>query len=425
MSRITQRACLISLGCKANQYEIQFLREKLEETGYQSVPFPQKAEVYIINTCWVTKAAESKSKKLIRQALRSSPGAFFVVTGCYAQAEKEEIRRQFPQVDLIVKNSEKLRIVELLGISSKTTNFGIRRFYQHDRAFVKVEDGCNQFCSYCCIPYVRGSQIRSRSSRSILSEIKNLVNTGFKEIVLTGINLGLYGRDLSVSEDLIGLLKKIESLPGQWRLRLSSLEPHLVPAELPEFLANSNRICPHLHLPLQSGDEEILKRMGRRYTVSRYGRLVEKFRKRTSSLAISTDVIVGFPGEEERHFNNTYHFIENMEFSRLHVFRFSSRPGTLAYQMRPRVPERITKRRSRQLKDLGEKLSQQFISRFLNHHLTVLFEQKAERETGWLSGYTENYIRVTASGEEGLKGKLIPVKLVKREGNLALGEIIQ
>jgi len=395
----------------------------LEEAGYRSVSFPQKAEVYIINTCWVTKAAESKSKRFIRQALRSNPGAFFVVTGCYAQAEKEEIRREFPQVNLIVENSEKLRIGELLGISSKTTNFGIRRFYQHDRAFVKVEDGCNQFCSYCCIPYVRGSQICSRSSRSILSEINNLVRAGFKEIVLTGINLGLYGRDLSVSEDLVGLLKKIESLPGQWRLRLSSLEPHLVPPELPEFLADSNRICPHLHLPLQSGDEEILKKMGRRYTLSWYDRLVGKFRKRVPSLAISTDVIVGFPGEEERHFDHTYDFIEDMEFSRLHVFRFSSRPGTLAYQMKPKIPESIKKLRSRQLKDLGEKLSQQFISRFLDHHLTVLFEQKAEKKTGWFSGYTENYIRVTASGEERLKGELIPVKLIKREGSLAVGEI--
>ncbi|KKM94678.1 hypothetical protein LCGC14_1195900 [marine sediment metagenome] len=415
---------MATLGCKVNQYETELIREQLEKSGFNPVSFGEKAGLYIINTCSVTEKAAQKSIELIKKARNRS--SLLVVTGCYAEAEKEKLREMFPWIDLVVGNKEKSNIGNIIngnGKNHQEKQTYIGNFNAHNRAFVKVEDGCNQFCTYCIIPYVRGKEIRSRSLSEVLREMENLAEQGFKEIVLTGVNLGLYGTDLNPQVKLVNLLKKAECLKEKIRIRLSSLEPHLLSVELIDFMAQSSWICPHLHLPLQSGDAEILKRMGRRYTLEEYRRLLKKVREKIPSVAITSDVMVGFPGEEEPHFDNTYRFLEEMKFSRLHVFRFSPRKGTRAYSIKPRIEEKVKKERSKLLRDLGNKLSQDFASQFLGKTLTVLAEDQPDTESGLLFGYTENYIPLLFNGKEESKNKLIRIRLTETKEGKVLGKV--
>lgn len=413
-----RKVALATLGCKINQYETQVLREYFIQAGFEEVSFREKADLYIVNTCSVTQRADQKSEELIRKAKKNGDLAYFIVTGCYAEAEGNRLKKKFPYIDLIVGNEEKLNIGQIALESDKTKGAAIsatsiQRFNGHNRAFVKIEDGCNQFCAYCRIPYVRGDVIRSRPPDDILIEIENLAQNGFKELVLAGVNLGLYGRDLNPQIGLVDLLKKVEYLKEKIRIRLSSLEPHLLSPELIDLMAESPWICPHFHLPLQSGDEEILKKMKRKYTPHQYKELVRKIRGKIPSIAITSDVMVGFPGERESHFNNTYQFLQDLGFSRLHIFRFSPRTGTKAYSMQPKVDEKTKKRRSKLLRDLAKNLSRDFISQFLGKTLRVLVEDKRDPATGLLTGYTDNYIRVLLEGEEELRNKLIKVRLTK------------
>lgn len=414
------RVALSTVGCKVNQYETQVLREQFEQAGFAPVSFDAQADLYIINTCSVTKKADRSSVKLIRGARKKGgKKPYVVVAGCYAEAEGDRIKERFPWVDLVVGNRDKLKIARGIGIPNIKPF--IHSFNGHNRAFIKIEDGCNEFCAYCRIPYVRGSRVRSREPSEIFQEVKGLAESGFKEIVLTGINLGLYGSDLSPRISLMDLLKKMEALPIKMRVRLSSLEPHLISPELIELMASSSRICPHLHIPLQSGDEEILKRMGRKYSPGQYRELVEEIRRRIPSVGITTDVMVGFPGEEKYHFQNTLRVVDEVRFSRLHVFRFSPREGTRAFSMKPQVDERVKRKRSRILRELGRRLSEEFVSSFLGSNLRVLIEDRRDPETGLLCGYTDNYIRVLAQGDEGLKNKLVMVKLTGIENGFAKG----
>ncbi len=428
---MSKRVALATLGCKVNQYETQVLRENFQRANFKLVNFSEKADIYVINSCSITKRADEKSIDLIRQALKKNTGASVVVTGCLVEAEAEMIKDRFPRVTLI-GNSEKLKIDELLafldskhltGFASKgKTVSSIQGFYSHDRAFIKVEDGCNQFCTYCRIPFVRGSKIRSRIPQEILAEIQLLLDGGFKEIVLVGVNLGLYGRDLTPPLALDNLLEIILTLKGNFRVRLSSLEPNLIPQELPNLMRDP-RICPHLHLPLQSGDDEVLKRMRRRYTTGQYLKLIENLRKKVPYLGITTDVLVGFPGEEAHHFLNTYNFIKEIEFSRLHIFRFSPRKETPAFLMTPQVEGKIKKERSKRLRELGGDLSLRFISQFIGERLPVLIEGKRESKTQLLTGYTHNYIKVFLSGKKELRGEIKGVRLVKAGPGYALGQL--
>jgi len=446
--RNIHRVALSTVGCKVNQYETELLQEQFREAGFRIVSFKDEADLYLINSCTVTKRADQSSIKLIKEAKRRNKKSRVVVTGCYAEAKGDEIKKKFPWVDLVVGNRDKLKIVRGIQIVFDDS-FGMQKFFGslsteglknssnilptarsfingfdgHNRAFVKIEDGCNVFCAYCKIPYVRGSQIRSRSPDEILQEVKSLAENGFKEIVLTGINLGLYGRDLSSRISLVDLLRKMEELPIKMRIRLSSLEPHLISSELIDLMASSSRICRHLHLPLQSGDVEVLKRMGRKYTLEEYRELLEEISRKIPSIAITTDVMVGFPGEEERHFQKTLRFLEDAQFSRLHVFRFSPREGTRAFSMRPRVDERIKRQRSIKLRELGRRLSAEFITRFLGERLRILIEDRRDPETDLLCGYTDNYIRVFVEGDDDLKNKLVMVKLIDMEDGLARGEV--
>jgi len=418
------KVALATLGCKVNQYETELIREQLEKSGFKPVSFGKKAGLYIINTCSVTEKAAQKSIELIKKARNRS--SLLVVTGCYAEAEKEKLGEMFPWIDLVVGNKEKSNIGNIIngnGKNDQEKQTYIGNFNAHNRAFVKVEDGCNQFCTYCIIPYVRGKEIRSRSLSEVLREMENLAEQGFKEIVLTGVNLGLYGTDLNPQVKLVNLLKKAECLQEKIRIRLSSLEPHLLSVELIDFVAQSSWICPHLHLPLQSGDAEILKRMGRRYTLEEYRRLLKKVREKIPSVAITSDVMVGFPGEEESNFSNTYRFLQEMKFSRLHVFRFSPRKGTRAYSIKPRIEEKVKKERSKLLRHLGNKLSQDFASQFLGKTLTVLAEDQPDTESGLLFGYTENYIPLLFNGKEESKNKLIRIRLTETKEGKVLGKV--
>lgn len=419
------KVALATLGCKVNQYETELMREQLEKSGFQPVDFGEKAGLYIINTCSVTEKADQKSIELIKKAKNRS--SLLVVTGCYAEAEKDKLKKVFPWVDLVVGNKEKLNIGNIIngdGENDQEEEAYIRSFNARNRAFVKLEDGCNQFCTYCIIPYVRGKKIRSRSLSEVIREMENLAEQGFKEIVLTGVNLGLYGTDQNPGVKLVALLKKAEYLKEKIRIRLSSLEPHLLSMELIDLMAQSPWICPHLHLPLQSGDAEILRKMARRYTLREYRGLLRKVREKIPSVAITTDVMVGFPGEKESHFSNTRRFLEEMKFSRLHIFRFSPRKRTRAYFIKPRTEEKVKKERSKSLRDLGKKLSQDFASHFLDKSLTVLAESGREPQSGLLVGYAENYIRVLFQGEEELKNRLVRVRLIEVKDGTALGKIV-
>ncbi|MEA1964777.1 MAG: tRNA (N(6)-L-threonylcarbamoyladenosine(37)-C(2))-methylthiotransferase MtaB [Candidatus Aerophobetes bacterium] len=420
---------LATLGCKVNQYETEFIRERLEESGFVIVPFKGKADIYIINTCTVTQKAARKSRELINQVKKRNKEAFLILTGCYAQAEGESLKKRFPWIDLVVENEDKLKIDRLMepeGETLTSRNSFIHTFHNHNRAFVKIEDGCNQFCNYCIIPYVRGDKIRSRRSGEIIAEIKGLVKNGFKEIVLGGINLALYGEDLTSRASLVNFLKMISSLKeDNIRIRLSSLEPHLITEELIDFIADSSLVCPHFHFPLQSGDKKVLKRMGRRYTPCEYRNLVGKIRKKIPSVAITTDIIVGFPGEGEKEFLNTYHFLEDIKFSRLHIFRFSPRKGTSACSMGPRVTERVKRERSKKLREMGKIHSLEFASHFLNRSLRVLVEEKRDSLSGLLTGYTDNYIRVFIRGEENLKNRLVKVRLTEIKENKVRGQVFK
>lgn len=427
------RAALATVGCKVNQYETQIIRERLEKLGYRIVPFSSLADVYIINTCSVTKRADRKSIDFLKQALKKNSLTQVLVTGCLVEAEYEKIKQNFPQVKLL-KNKDKLRIEKFLSPSSfLDEDFTIHGFFGHDRAFVKIEDGCCELCSYCRIPYVRGQSIRSKKPEKVIQEVKFLIEKGYKEIVLTGVNLALYGKDLNPSLSLTHLLHRLlESLSRsykEFRIRLSSLEPHLIPDGLVDLLASSPFICPHLHLAFQSGDDRILKRMGRRYTASQVISLVEDFKKKVPQLGLSGDVIVGFPGEDEENFYNTCDFVKKIGFHRLHIFCFSPRPETPASRMEPKVKEDVKKKRSSMLKDLSRDLSCRFIEKFIGEHLPVLIERKKDPKTGYLTGYTHNYIKVLIPYFENktltpsFTGDIVPVKIIQANPGYALGKL--
>ncbi|HBQ28420.1 MAG TPA: tRNA (N(6)-L-threonylcarbamoyladenosine(37)-C(2))-methylthiotransferase MtaB, partial [Desulfotomaculum sp.] len=340
MLRKVKKVALASLGCKVNQYDATALANLFEKRGYKIVNFSEEADIYVINTCTVTHLADRKSRQLIRRAKRKNPVSLVVVTGCYAQVSPEEVK-SIPEVDVVAGTYDLAQIVDLVekhkGEAPIKTKYNlVRRFNcvqayeelpvlslpERTRAYVKIQEGCNNICTYCIIPYARGP-LRSRQPEKVLGEVASLTQKGFKEIVLTGIHIGAYGQDLGSQINLTTLLSFLTKIPTLKRLRLSSIEPQDVNSTLIEFVATQPKICRHLHIPLQSGDNEILRSMGRRYNISEYRDLVNLIREQINGVALATDLIVGFPGETEQQFKNTYLFIQEMAFSRLHVFKYS------------------------------------------------------------------------------------------------------
>ncbi len=418
------KVAFYTLGCKLNQYETEAMRQQLEQGGYGCVDFDQPADIYVVNTCTVTHRSDVRSRQMIRRAARRPGKHLVVVTGCYAQRAGQKLS-DIPGVDLVLGNLEKTRLLEYIVKQGQSGVFVSRLdemndfpemevsgFAHHTRAFLKIQDGCDGSCTYCVVPKARGRS-RSRSFPSLAAAADRFIQAGYRELVLTGINLGAY-RDPQQSErDLVYLLKWLEKKRGLGRVRLSSIEPTDFSAELIDLLDRSPKICRHVHIPLQSGDDEILRAMGRPYRAADYAHLVMELAKRIPGIAIGADVIVGFPGETEGQFQATGRFIENLPICRLHVFNYSRREGTPAATIPHQVPAEVRRRRSRVLRALSADKFSAFQRSFLNHQLTVLLEQRRDPGTGLLTGLSENYIRVLLKGSDQQMNQLVPLRVYR------------
>lgn len=431
-------AALHNLGCKVNSYETDAMQQLLEGAGYRIVPFTEKADVYVINTCSVTNVADHKSRQMIHKARKMNPDAVVVAAGCYVQTA-DHIAED-PAVDIVIGNNRKNDLVRLLqefgekhqqpGEKDKADqvlndridiNDGRQDYEEmqvshpmnHTRAFIKIQDGCNQFCSYCIIPFARG-RIRSRDPESILQECSVLADQGFREIVLTGIHLSSYGLDNG--SDLLTLLTRLEEVPGILRIRLGSLEPRIITEDFVRKISSLKKVCPHFHLSLQSGSDSVLKRMNRHYTAEEYLEKCELLRRFYEHPAITTDIIVGFPGETEQEFQETLDFAGRVGFYEIHVFKYSRRTGTAADRMKEQIPETVKQERSHVLMQKAQTMKQEFVSWYSGKKVSVLFEETREKD-GCLrtSGYTPEYVKVSVPGEETLKGK---IKIVEFSQNL-------
>ena len=401
------RVAVATLGCKVNQYESAGIVQTLKESGFAHVPFNETAEVYIINTCTVTGKTDHQSRQLIRRAARNNPGAAILVTGCYAQTAPEEIVR-IPEVALIAGNQEKMDILPLIremargerktvlsdiGKVKEFSTLEARSFPGRTRAFLKIQDGCDAFCSYCIVPYARGRS-RSLPEKEVLARIATLGKSGYREVVLTGIHLGAYGRDLHPATDLLAILRYVEEKKPVARLRLSSLEPREITKDLLSFMSNSDVLCRHFHIPLQSGDDGILQLMGRDYDRTFFKSLIREISAYLPDAAIGVDVMAGFPGEGEKEFAATMQLIEELPIAYLHVFPYSLRKGTKASLLPYQVSDAERKERAQLLGRLGKEKREAFAGRFLGKELTVLLEEKRDRNTGWMQGFSDNYLPV-------------------------------
>lgn len=415
-----------TLGCKVNQYDTQNIREQFIRAGFKELDNHKPADIYIINTCTVTQAADAESFNLIRRAKRENRRAKIIVTGCLTELDEDRIRR-IKGVDLIIKNKDKDRILNQL--STRNTQYAIRDtkgisyFKGHTRAFLKVQDGCNNFCSYCKVPLVRGSS-RSRPPSEILEEANRLARKGFKEIVLTGICLGAYGRDLNPKAALVDIIGELEKIEGLLRIRLSSIEAGDIGDELIDKIGQSQKLCPHLHIPIQSGDDKILRKMKRRYCRNDYHELIKKIKERVPKIAVTTDVLVGFPGESETDFQNTIHLVKEIRPLKVHIFPYSKRGGTFAADyFKDEVNFSVIRQRIWRLMDIARFCSLTYKKQFLNKHRNVLVEMRSKENPDFWQGYTDNYIKVQVKSRQNLKNKLINVKLKEIIRNFVLAHL--
>ena len=430
-----------TLGCKVNQYETNAMEQQFIKNGYKVVDHHDFADIYVVNTCTVTNIAERKSRQMLRRVKDINKDAILVVCGCYAQVAKEELEK-IPEIDIILGINEKNNIVEIVEdyikkqvskeeIVSDVSNqnefldFGDVTYTEKNRAVVKVQDGCNMFCTYCIIPYARG-RIRSRKIENVVSEITKIAKLGIKEVVITGIHVASYGKDFEENIGLIDLLEAINKIDGIERIRLSSIEPNIIDEEFVKRLSKLEKICPHFHLSLQTGCDETLKRMNRKYTTKKYKEAVDLLRSYFPDVNFTTDVIVGFPGETEEEFNTTYKFLEEIKFYRMHVFKYSKRRGTVAEKMPNQIDGNIKEERSNKLIELSNKNENEYNESYIGKEVNVLFE---EYENGYFRGYTTNYMMVNVPGkkedEEKLVDHIFTVKILKNneETRELIGEI--
>jgi len=385
-----------TLGCKVNQYDTQSIRERFLEHGFREAGPGEKSDFYLINTCTVTAMADQKSRGIIRRCINENPEAKVIVTGCLVKKDRSQLTK-IKGVSFII---EKSFFAE--GISS---------FCSHTRAFLKIQDGCDNFCSYCKVPLARGRS-RSKSLEDVVREAARLAKNGFKEIVLTGICLGSYGRDLNPKINLVKAIEALERIDKIVRIRLSSIEAGDVTSALIEKMADSQKLCPHLHIPIQSGDDEILKKMRRRYSAAFYLKLIRKARKKIPNLAITTDCLVGFPGEGERNFRNTLNLVRKISPLRVHIFPYSAREGTRAYSsLCGNIPAPEIKERVSRLKEAADLSAQSYKKLFLGRNLPVLFEARSKARKGYWEGYADNYIKVLFKSRSILRNRLIRVRL--------------
>lgn len=433
-----KRVAVYTLGCKVNQYESAALEGLFRQRGYQVVDFNGEADVYLINTCTVTHLGDRKSRQLIRRAARANPDALVVVTGCYAQTSPGEVAA-VPGVDLVVGLRDRAGLVDLVESAQKgaapATLVGdidaVRGFEElpppmeqgRVRAHLKIQEGCDSFCTYCIVPHARGP-LRSRPPAAVLDEARLLLAAGYREIVLTGIHTGAYGRDLPGAPDLAQLVQELQYLPGLLRLRLSSVEPNDITINLVNALAMTPVACRHLHIPLQSGNDTILKRMGRQYTATEFSRMVGTIRSILPGVAITGDVMVGFPGETGEQFEHTCHLVTKVAFAGLHVFKYSPRRGTPAATWPDQVEQGVKEARSRKLIRIGKQLAGAYKDRHIGEVVEVLVEQSWSSKGGWLEGLTGNYLRVVFPGDLALRNSLVQVNITGISGEYLEGRII-
>lgn len=417
-----KKAALHNLGCKVNAYETEAMQHLLEEAGYEIVPFTQKADVYVINTCSVTNMADRKSRQMLHKAKKNNPDSIVVAAGCYVQTSEKEVLNDL-SVDIVIGNDRKHDLVRLLeeyslnSVSDTVDDINdgkhdfeelfIDQTKEHTRAFIKVQDGCNQFCSYCIIPYARG-RVRSRRFENVIAEVERLAANGFKEVVLTGIHLSSYGVDFEEATGLLELIQAVNAVKGIERIRLGSLEPKIVTEHFASELSKLDKICPHFHLSLQSGCDATLKRMNRKYTTKEYERGCELLRKYFVHPAITTDVIVGFPGETEEEFEQTKAYLEHIHFYEMHIFKYSKRKGTRAAVMPDQIDEQIKAARSEKLIALGHDMSKEFRKFYIGKNEEVLFEEKAViGDKEYFVGYTKEYVKVAKKTAENLENQIV------------------
>ena len=412
-----------TLGCKVNQYESNAMAQKFANSGYKVVHEGEKADISIVNTCTVTNMADRKSRQLLRKIKKMNPYAVVVAVGCYVQVAKEKVEA-IPEIDLVLGNNEKQDIIEYVEKYIKEQNklnevtdvmhqkefvdLGIIIYTEQTRAVIKIQDGCDRFCSYCIIPYARG-RVRSRKPEKIIEEVKKIVSNGLNEIVITGIHVASYGKDFKEDYKLIDLLEDLNKIGDLKRIRLSSIEPMIITDRFVKRLSKLEKICHHFHLSLQSGCDETLKRMNRRYTTAEFVQVVERLRKTYKDVSLTTDIIVGFPGENDEEFEKTYEFLKKIKFYKMHVFKYSQREGTKAAVMPEQIDGKVKEERSQRLIELSNQNQKDYNMKYIGKDLEVLFE---EREGKYYKGHTANYIMVKYKTDEELENCLKVVKVV-------------
>ena len=420
-----KKAALHNLGCKVNAYETEAMQEMLEKAGYEIVPFKEGADVYVINTCTVTNIADRKSRQMLHRARKMNPDAVVVAAGCYVQAQ--DGKGQDPCIDIVLGNNHKKDLVRILdeyaaerASAAEIEDISRTREYEslhltkpgdHTRAYIKVQDGCNQFCTYCIIPYARG-RVRSRVMEDVLREVRELAEGGYKEVVLTGIHLSSYGIDFDRERHLLELIRAVHEVDGIERIRLGSLEPGIITEEFARELSRIPEICPHFHLSLQSGCDATLKRMNRRYTSAEYAEKCRILRKYFDDPALTTDVIVGFPGETEEEFGASYDFVDSIDFYETHIFKYSRRSGTKAAVMPDQVSEQVKAERSAVMIGLGERKRAAYEKRYVGREVEVLVEEDAVVDGRCVQvGHTKEYIKVALESNEDLKNRIVKVRI--------------
>lgn len=434
MKHSIKRASFCTLGCKVNQYETEAVTELFLNAGYEIVPFGEEADVYVINTCSVTNIGDRKSRQMIRRAHKRNPDAVVAVTGCYAQTAADEVLA-IDGVNLVIGTQGReniVRLAESLDSRSKLSMVGdimhnhkfeelrITKYEDRTRAFIKIQEGCSQFCSYCIIPYARGP-IRSRPEDEVLAEIRELAKNGFAEIILTGIHVASYGLDLK-NTSLEQLLSKADSIEGLKRLRLSSIEPMTLNKDFVDKIKHSEKLCPHFHISLQSGCTATLKRMNRKYTADQFAEIVGGLRGAFPDCAVTTDIMVGFPGETDAEFAETLDFVKKIGFAGAHVFQYSRRRGTPAAEMTDQIPPEVKEKRSKLIIAETEKSRDRFLESHIGKTEEVLFEQRTK--DGMFEGKTSNYMTVHAPSKENISGKFLNVELLEAKNGIIIGKII-
>lgn len=424
-----KKAALHNLGCKVNAYETEAMQELLEQSGYEIVPFQEGADVYIINTCTVTNIADRKSRQMLHKAKKMNPDAVVVAAGCYVQT-MEQKGQVDPCIDIVIGNNKKQDLVRILKEYEESTKelkeevldihhtneyeaLHLTKTAEHTRAYIKVQDGCNQFCSYCIIPYARG-RVRSREKRDVVEEVTSLASNGYKEVVLTGIHLSSYGVDFSEEkkETLLTLIEAVHEIEGIERIRLGSLEPRIITEEFARAISGMPKVCPHFHLSLQSGCDETLKRMNRRYTAGEYYEKCLLLRKYFKNPALTTDVIVGFPGETEEEFKESMAFVDKVDFYETHIFKYSKREGTKAAAMEHQVDEQVKTKRSGLMLELDKEKRRKYEDGFIGNTVEVLMEEPVSRgQETYMTGHTREYIKIALKTEENLRNQNVLIKI--------------